>query len=83
MDLISASERVTVTITNTVITGDVIADDDTVIILIDLEVRGADHGDDGRSGGNVYARGNGKVFLRNTPVLDETVTQDDGVILDE
>lgn len=83
VDLISANERVTMTITNTVITGDVIANDHTVIILIDSEVRGTDHGDDGRSGGNVFARGNGKVILRNTTVLGDTVTQDNGEIVVE
>ena len=83
VDLISANERVTMTITNTVITGDVIANDDTVIILIDSEVRGTDHGDDGRSGGNVYARGNGKVILRNTTVIGDTITQDSGEIVVE
>lgn len=83
VNLISANERVTMTITNTVITGDVIANDDTVIILIDSEVRGTDYGDDGRSGGNVFARGNGKVILRNTTVLGETVTQDSGAIIVE
>ncbi len=83
VDLISANERVTMTITNTVITGDVVANDDTVIVLIDSEVRGTIHGDDGLFGGNVFARGNGRVILRNTTVAGEMVEQGNGEIVVE
>jgi hypothetical protein len=82
VNILSAAERVTMTVTNTVITGDVIANDDSVIILIDCEVRGADFGD-GLTGGNVFARGNGKVILRNTSVGGRTETQDDATITSE
>ncbi len=80
VNLLSANERVTMKVTNTVITGDVIANDSTFIELIDSEVRGTDHGDDGLSGGNVFARRTGTVFLRNTTVAGKTVTQDFGTI---
>lgn len=83
VDLISAGERVTMTITNTIIRGDVIANDDAVIILINCEVRGVDNGDDGLFGGNVFARGNGKVILRNTTVAGEMIEQESGQIVVE
>ena len=79
VNVLSASESVTMTVTNTVITGDVIASDDSVIILIDGDVRGADYGN-GLTGGNVFARGNGKVILRNTSVAGRTEAQDDATI---
>lgn len=82
VNVLSASERVTMTITDSVITGDVIANDDAVIILINCDVRGSDYGD-GLVGGNVFARGNGKVILRNTTVAGETVAQDGGEITTE
>ena len=71
------------TVTGSVITGDVIANGDSEIILIDSIVEGTVNGDNGRSGGNVYARDNGRVILRDTTVVGDTVTQDNGEIIVE
>lgn len=79
-----AFEQVDMIVTNSVITGDVVANDDTVITLIDCVV-GIDPStfEDPPTGGNVYARGNGRVVLRNTTVYGEQITQDNGEIVVE
>jgi len=79
-DLLVAFERVEMTVINSVITGDVVANDNTVITLIDSVV-GDETGDAKRT--NVYAYGNGKVILRNTTVLGEQITEDNGEIIVE
>jgi hypothetical protein len=63
-------------VTNSIITGDMVANDNTVITLIESTV--GKH-----SGGNVYARGDGRVILRNTIVLGDQITQDNGEIIVE
>ena len=67
-------------VTNSIITGDMVANDNTVIALIDSTV-GDETGK--HSGGNVYARGDGRVILRNTIVLGDQITQDNGEIIVE
>ena len=75
-----AFEEVEMLVTNSIITGDVVANDNTVITLIDSVV-----GEEGNEnhGGNVFARGNGKVILKNTKVLSDQTTQDNGEIIVE
>jgi len=75
-----AFEEVEMLVTNSIITGDVVANDNTVITLIDSVV-----GEEGNEnhGGNVFARGNGKVILKNTKVLGDQTTQDNGEIIVE
>ena len=75
-----AFESVDMVVTNSIITGDVVANDNTVITLIDSTV-GDETGEHG--GGNVFARGNGRVILRNTTVLGDQITQDNGEIIVE
>ena len=79
-DLLVAFEQVEMTVINSVITGDVVANDNTVITLIDSVV-GDETGE--ASSTNVYAYGNGKVILRNTTVLGEQITEDNGEIVVE
>jgi len=79
-DLLVAFEQVEMTVINSVITGDVVVNDDTVITLIDSVV-GDETGDAGSA--NVYAYGNGKVILRNTTVLGEQITEGNGQIVVE
>lgn len=79
-ELLVAFERVEMTVINSVVTGDVVANDDTVITLIDSVV-GDETGE--ASSTNVYAYGNGKVILRNTTVLGEQITEDNGEIVVE
>ena len=78
-----AYERVRMTVTGSVITGDVIANDNTEIILIDSHVEGTDNGDDGLSGGNIIVRGNGRVILRNSTLAGTTIIQDAGEVVTE
>ena len=77
-----AFEQVEMTVINSVITGEVVANDDTVITLIDSVV-GDETGESGRA--NVYAygngNGNGRVILRNTKVLGELITEGNGEIV--
>jgi len=75
-----AFDSVDMIVTNSIITGDVVANDNRVITLIDSTV-GDETGK--HSGGNVYARGNGRVILRNTVVLGDQITQDNGEIIVE
>lgn len=75
-----AFESVDMVVTNSIITGDVVANDNTVITLIDSTVGDVSGKHDG---GNVYARGDGRVILRNTIVLGDQVTQDNGEIIVE
>jgi hypothetical protein len=79
-DLLVAFEQVEMTVINSVITGNVVANDDTVITLIDSVV-GDESGE--ASSTNVYAYGNGKVILRNTTVLGEQITEGNGEIVVE
>ena len=79
-ELLVAFEQVEMTVINSVITGDVVANDDTVITLID-NVVGDESGE--TSSTDVYAYGNGKVILRNTTVLGEQITEGNGVIVAE
>ena len=79
-DLLVAFEQVEMTVINSVITGDVVANDNTVITLIDSGV-GDETGNTSRT--NVYAYGNGKVILRNTTVLGEQITEGNGEIVVE
>ena len=67
-------------VTNSIITGDVVANDSTVITLIDSTVGDITGKHDG---GNVYARGDGRVILRNTTVLGDQITQGNGEIVVE
>ena len=82
--LLVAFEQVEMTVINSVITGEVVANDDTVITLIDSVV-GDETGESGRA--NVYAygngngNGNGRVILRNTKVLGELITEGNGEIV--
>ncbi len=78
-----AAERVTMTVRNSVITGDVVANDDAEIVLIDCMVEGSPAADGARTTGNVIARGNGRVVLRNTEVLGEIVMEDQGQVIEE
>jgi hypothetical protein len=75
-----AFESVDMVVTNSIITGDVVANDITVITLIDSTV-GDETGK--HDGGNVYARGDGRVILRNTIVSGDQVTQDNNEIIVE
>jgi hypothetical protein len=81
-ELLVAFDRVEMTVINSIITGDVVANDNTVITLINSTV-GDVTGEFFGKGGNIYAYGNGKVILINTTVLGEQVTQDNGEIVVE
>jgi hypothetical protein len=72
VDLLSANENVTMAVTGSVITGDVIANGDSVITLDGCVVEG-----------DVFTRDNGRVILRDTTVLGEKVAQDNGAITEE
>jgi len=71
---------VEMTVINSVITGNVVANDNTVITLIDSVV--GDENDPDRTT-NVYAYGDGKVILQNTVVLGEQITEGNGEIVVE
>jgi len=76
-----AFESVDMVATNSVITGDVVANGESTITLIDstVGIEWIDQ-DDPPTGGNVFARGNGQVILQNTTVFGDQITQDDGEI---
>jgi hypothetical protein len=75
LDLVRGHEQVEITVRSSVIKGDVIATQDSVITLIDSVVER-----DGDEGGDVFAVDNGRVVLINTEVQGEQHIEDNGVI---
>ena len=83
-DLLVAFEEVSMTVSNSVITGIVVANDHTVITITD-SVIGVDPStlEDASNNGNVFVRGNGKIILKNTLVYGEHSIEDNGEIIIE
>ncbi len=76
---LAAIERVTMTVRNSTITGDVVANEDSHIVLIDSQVKADAQG----NLGNIYAKDNARITLRNTTVEGQRLTEANGQIIEE